>query len=152
MADYASQTRVSVTNTRHDIERLLDDAGAEAFAFMKEGESAAIAFRMQGRNYVLKLRLPDRSDFMRTPTGRSRYDSEVQKFYEQAIRARWRALLLLLKAKLIAVADGVTTVEDEFLASAMLNDGQTVGQWAARNPAALTGSGPLLLPGGLTHD
>jgi hypothetical protein len=148
MSEYAASTRVSINQTRHEIEYLLDDAGAEAFAFMKEGESAAIAFRLSGRNYVLKLHLPDRTEFAKTKTGRSRYASEAEKFYQQAIRARWRALLLLLKAKLIAVADGVTTVEDEFLAAAMLNDGQTVGQWAASHPTALTGSGPLLLPGG----
>lgn len=148
MPEYARQTRVSVTQSRHDIEALLDDAGAEAFAFMKEAGKAAIAFRMHGRNYVLSLRLPDRSEFTHTRTGRERWASDADKAHEQAIRARWRALLLLLKAKLIAVADGVTTVEDEFLAAAMLNDGQTVGQWASAHPTALTGAGPLLLPGG----
>lgn len=148
MPEYARQTKVSVTQSRHDIESLLDAAGAEAFAFMKESGKASIAFRMQGRNYVLSLHLPDRSEFTRTASGRSRYYAEdIDKAHAQAIRARWRALLLLLKAKLIAVEDGITTVEDEFLAAAMLNDGQTVGQWASRHPTALTG-GPLLLPGG----
>lgn len=148
MSEYARQTKVSVTQSRHDIEALLDAAGAEAFAFMKEAGKASIAFRMHGRNYVLSLTLPERDEFKHTASGRARYYAEdVDKAHAQAIRAKWRALLLLLKAKLIAVEDGVTTVEDEFLSAAMLNDGQTVGQWAARHPAALTG-GPLLLPGG----
>lgn len=145
---YARNTYVSIEQTRGEIERLLDQYGAEAFAFMREQGFAAIAFRMKGRNYVLKLRAPNRSDYELTRTGRSRYDSQIDKEWQQAVRARWRALLLLLKAKLIAVADGVTTVEDEFLHAAMLNSGQTVGDWARATPQALVQGGPLLLPGG----
>lgn len=148
MPDYARQTKVPVQQSRREIEDLLDAYGAQAFAFMKEADSAAIAFRMNDRNYVVKLTLPDLREFETTPSGRHRYSWNAKTAHEQAVRARWRALLLLLKAKLIAVADGVTTVEDEFLSSAMLNDGRTVGDWARDTPDALVGSGPLLLPGG----
>jgi hypothetical protein len=147
MPDYARGTYVSIEKTRDELERLLDRNGAQAFAFMREPGYASIAFRLNDRNYVLRLRTPDVSEFSRTRTGRLRYESEAQKFHAQAVRARWRALLLLLRAKLIAVEDGITTVEDEFLSAAMLNDGQTVGQWAASMPQALSGRGPLLLPG-----
>ncbi|HWF01594.1 MAG TPA: hypothetical protein VG248_17460 [Caulobacteraceae bacterium] len=47
---------------------------------------------------------------------------------EQACRQKWRALALVIKAKLEAVSAGITTVEDEFLAQTMMGDGRTVGE------------------------
>jgi hypothetical protein len=49
---------------------------------------------------------------------------------DQATRSAWRALLLVIKAKLEAVETGITTFEDEFLAHLVLPNGQTVGEWA----------------------
>jgi hypothetical protein len=49
--------------------------------------------------------------------------------WEQACRQRWRALNLVVKAKLEAVESGIATFEDEFLAYTMLPGGATVGQW-----------------------
>lgn len=39
-----------------------------------------------------------------------------------------RALLLVIKAKLEAVASGISIFEDEFLANVVLPDGRLVGQ------------------------
>ena len=50
---------------------------------------------------------------------------QVEK-WEQACRQRWRALALVIKAKLEAVESGITTFEDEFLAHIVMPDGQTV--------------------------
>jgi hypothetical protein len=36
----------------------------------------------------------------------------------------------VIKAKLEAVAAGITTIEDEFLAHTVLPDGSTFGEWA----------------------
>ena len=47
---------------------------------------------------------------------------------EQKERTRWRALLLVLKAKLEAIASGIVTMEDEFLAQTMTGDGRTVSE------------------------
>jgi hypothetical protein len=47
----------------------------------------------------------------------------------KAIRQRWRALLLTIKAKLEAVAVGITTLEEEFLANVVTPDNVTVGEW-----------------------
>jgi hypothetical protein len=63
---------------------------------------------------------------------------------------RWRALALVIKAKLEAVAAGITTVEQEFLAHIVLPDGHTtVGTWMAPQLAAAYDAGtmPALLPG-----
>ena len=40
-----------------------------------------------------------------------------QETHDQACRQRWRALLLVIKAKLEAVTAGISTVETEFLAT-----------------------------------
>ena len=46
-----------------------------------------------------------------------------QAAWEQVCRQRWRALLLIIRAKLEAVASGITTLENEFLANIVLPDG-----------------------------
>lgn len=65
-----------------------------------------------------------------TPTGRrTRSDDAAEKAWEQATRQRWRALHLVVKAKLEAVESGITVFDDEFLAHIVLPDGGTVGRW-----------------------
>ncbi|WP_198651245.1 hypothetical protein [Salinicola sp. CPA57] len=49
--------------------------------------------------------------------------------WEQACRQRWRALALVIKAKLEAVESGITMFEEEFLAHIVLPNGGTVGGW-----------------------
>jgi hypothetical protein len=48
--------------------------------------------------------------------------------WEKSQRQKWRALALVIKAKLEAVASGICTFEEEFLAHIVLPDGQTAGQ------------------------
>lgn len=69
--------------------------------------------------------------------------------YEQEIRRRWRSLLLVVKAKLTAVADGISTVEREFLADLVIPTGQTLAEWLAPQLEAAYAHGgvPALLPG-----
>jgi hypothetical protein len=47
----------------------------------------------------------------------------------QQIRSRWRALLLVIKAKLEAVDIGILTAEDAFMAETILPDRQTVAEY-----------------------
>jgi len=50
------------------------------------------------------------------------------KLWEQACKGRWRALFLAIKAKLVAVSEGISTVEEEFLAWMVLPNGRTAGE------------------------
>ena len=43
---------------------------------------------------------------------------------EQAVRQRWRALLLAIKAKLEAIECGISTIEEEFMAFVIMPDGK----------------------------
>ena len=54
-----------------------------------------------------------------------------QSVWQQACRQRWRALLLIIPAKLEAAESGITTLGNELLANIVLPDGGTVGQWLA---------------------
>jgi len=77
------------------------------------------------------LPLPDRNSplITETPTGRERSKKSQDDAFEQSIRQRWRALALVIKAKLEAVESGIAEFEEEFLAHIVLPNGQTVGEF-----------------------
>lgn len=130
MSRYAEGTSVSVENSRMEIERTLRRYKADAFAYGSEGRRATIMFRMSDRHIRFILTLPDPADREFTQHSRGARTLEAaEKAWEQACRQKWRALALVIKAKLEAVSAGITTVEDEFLAHTILPDGSTVGQW-----------------------
>ncbi len=153
MSRYAERTEVPSDRSRNEIERTLRRYGATAFAYGWDHQAATIMFEIGGRRILFRLPMPDITDrqFALTPTGKSRAAAAVDLAYEQAVRQRWRALALALviKAKLEAVAAGITTVEQEFLAHIVLPDGRTVGQYTLPAIAAAYDSGdmPQLLPG-----
>jgi len=130
MSAYAANTTVSVENSRGEIERTLRRYKAEAFAYATEANSAQIGFRISGRyvRFLLTMPDPNHADFTVHSRGR-RAPEAAEKLWEQACRQKWRALALVIKAKLEAVSAGITTIEDEFLAHTVLPDGSTVGQW-----------------------
>jgi hypothetical protein len=126
MARYAAQTEVSSDRSRSEIERTLRRYGATAFAYGWEGNRAQIGFKLADRQIKFTLPLPDPSseEFVLTPTGRERSAKAAEDAYEQAVRQRWRALALVIKAKLEAVEAGISTVEREFLDAIMLPGGR----------------------------
>ena len=125
---YAARTSVSSSASRDEIERTLSRYGAEGFAYGWSGKEAQVAFVMNGLRIQLKLPLPDRTDPRFTQHSRGpRTPESAEREYEQAIRQSWRALALVVKAKLEAVAAGIATFEDEFLAYIAIPGGQTVG-------------------------
>jgi hypothetical protein len=65
---------------------------------------------------------------------------------DAATRQRWRALVLVLKAKLEAVASGISTLESEFLAGIVLPNGMTLGQAVLPRLSEAVSSGRLLPP------
>ena len=151
MAQYASQTAVTADKSRAEIERTLTRYGATGFAYAWDGSAAMIAFTARNRQVRFLLPLPDRdsNDFTLTPQGRPRSGSAVDAAYDQATRQRWRALSLVIKAKLEAVESGIVTFEDEFAMHIVLPDGTSVSDHVrpAIREAYETGVVPELLPG-----
>ena len=132
MGTYANKTTVGQDQSRAEIERVLDRYGATSFAYFKSEGQVLVAFEMRKRRITFKVVLPAKKDFSVTDSGRSRKsENAVQEAYEQAVRQRWRALALVIKAKLESVDSGIETFEEAFLAQIMLPDGQPVGQWMA---------------------
>lgn len=146
---YASQTSVSSEKSRGEIERTLARYGADSFAYGWQSSAAMIGFQAHGRNIKFVLPLPDRDDrsFVKTPTGQSRARAAQERAYEQAVRQRWRALALVIKAKLEAVEAGIVTFEDEFAMHMVLPGGRTVADHVlpAIATAYDTGNVPPLL-------
>ena len=131
MTRYASHTTVAPEKSRAEIERVIRRYGATAFAYMGGRQGAAVAFQVHKRQVRFLLPLPDPKDEAFSPKrarrGRSR-DSAMAAAYELAIRQRWRALALCIKAKLEAVEAGIVTFDEEFLAHLVLPDGRTMGE------------------------
>jgi hypothetical protein len=126
---YAAGTEVSSSRSRDEIERTLTRYGAVQFIYGWDGTQAIIGFAIHERQVKFVLPMPDKDsrEFTHTPArGNRRSDTEIQRAYEQAVKQRWRALALVIKAKLEAVAAGIVTFEDEFAMHMILPDGRTV--------------------------
>lgn len=150
---YAAKTEVPADRSRAEIERALVRYGATGFMYAWEGESAAIGFKISGRSIRIILPMPTLADYQLTEETRRRRSSEAQqRAYDQAVRQRWRALVLIVKAKLEAIAAGISTIEREFMADVVMPNNQTVGQWLAPQIEAVyqRGTMPPLLPGANT--
>lgn len=89
-----------------------------------------MGFKMNKKTIRFTLPMPDPKDFEKTKTGKKRDQDATMKDWEKAGRQRWRALSLVVKAKLEAVECSITTFEEEFLAHIVLPDGRTVAEWA----------------------
>ncbi len=155
MAQFAAKTTVSSEKSKAEIERILIRYGATEFMYGTKPEWAVVAFKMVGRQIRFMLPLPNRSspeftEYMRGSTCWERTQEAADKLYEQSIRQKWRALALVIKAKLEAVASGITEFEDEFLAHIVLPNGQTMGEIAKPQIAKAYKSGNM--PPLLGHD
>lgn len=149
---YAENTSVSTEKSRGEIERTLQRYGADQFMYGWDQDRAVVGFQMDGRQLRFLLPMPSKTDpaFTTTPTGRRRRnDTAAFAAWEQACRQKWRALSLVIKAKLEAVDAGIAIFEDEFMANIVLPNGSTVSQFMLPQIAAAYESGkmPLLLPG-----
>lgn len=153
MSKYAADTNVSVERTRAEIERLILKYGATSTAFFNAPTEAMIAFEANGRRILFRLPLPDRAEerftsYQRGNNTHQRTTEAAFAQWEQACRQRWRALSLVIKAKLEAVESGISLFEDEFLANIVMPDGQTVAAHVKPSIAQAyeTGSMQPLLP------
>jgi hypothetical protein len=147
---YADNTSVPVEKSRMELERTLTRYGATAFGYMSEAQRAIVMFEANGRRIRFDVPLPDRADRRFTHHSRgARTPAAAQEAWEQACRQKWRALNLVVKAKLEAVDAGISEFEEEFLAWIMLPNGQRMGDVArpAIAHAYDTGSMPALMPG-----
>lgn len=149
MTQFAASTSVSASASRDEIERTLTRYGADQFLYGWQDESAMVGFRMEGRHVKFVLAMPARDDRRFTHHSRgARTADAAAKDWDQAVRQRWRALALVIKAKLEAVESGISVFEDEFLANIVLPSGESAGDWMRPQIAEAyrIGTMPALLP------
>jgi hypothetical protein len=125
---FADRTTVPVDQTLLEIQKTVARYGAEQFVYAVMENRIVVGFTKEARQV--------------------RFQAPQDVGDAQASRQRARALLLVLKAKLEAVASGVAIFEDEFLANIVLPDGKLVGQHVRARIAQAyeTRETPPLLP------
>lgn len=127
---YAADTAVPVGRTREEIERMLASSGAQKFGYLTGPAEAVIAFELHGKMVRIHLPLPPAKDYAVSPGKMTRKPAAMIAARDQDHKARWRALALGIKAKLVFVASGIRTFEQEFLPDFVMPNGQTLGEMA----------------------
>lgn len=120
---YAENTKVPVDRTRMEIERLVKKYGAKGYVsgwYDGPTSRARIEFYCRDRHIRLTVEVPERA---------------------QPAREKWRALLLLVKSKLVAVDAKIVTFEQAFVGDIVMPDtGRTVWE-TVHEPIKLTYAG-----------
>jgi hypothetical protein len=141
---YAEGTAVQVSSSRGEITGILASHGCQRMAWGTAPEGDTLGFELSGKQFRFMITKPTVDDVKRMYREDGRdwsrvYDAQAK--VEAEWRRRWRAHVLLIKAKLEFIDGGDTTLEREFLPYAVLQDGRTVGQ-------LMDGGGlPLLMSG-----
>ena len=128
MGNYAVNTSVSPEKSQEEIKKTLRKYGADRFGVMEEKNKAYVMFEYSNLLIQLTIDLPNKEEFKYTETGRERNKNSIESQLDQAIKQRWRALLLAIKAKLEAIECGISTIEKEFMAFVMMPDGQSLSE------------------------
>jgi len=154
MPRFAESTTVPVERSRAEIEETLRKYGASEFHSGWRADAAMVMFRIRELFIRFVLPFPARNEkrFTHKKTrGRDVSMSELQRqrAYEQELRSRWRALLLVIKAKLEAVECGISSIEKEFLAFILMPNDQVMGDWIIEKvlPSVRDGQMPTLALG-----
>lgn len=146
---YAAGTAVPETQSKAEIERMLARYGCSSFqsGWNQDGSAhfAHIGFRHGDVSVLLGVPMARPEEFLHSPAGRRRTKESAEQAYWAERRRRWRALLLIIQAKLEAVNCGISTLEREFLADVVLPNGRTLGEWAVPHLKEIQ-SGHLRLP------
>lgn len=131
---YAEGTKVTVENSRGEISGILARHGVLLMGWMGGPEGDQLMFELGGGQYRLDIRKPTMGEVRELYP--NAYDHQAKLDGEW--RRRWRANVLLLKAKLEFIDSGDTTLDRELLPYRVLKDGRTLEQ------LILAGGVPLL--------
>ena len=156
---FAENTKVPIEKSKVELETLLAKLGAGRRATFHDSEKsvAGAFFELAGRRYRIEVPIPRLADFLKpkpVPYGWDSWSITKRAAWsaaeaDQAARQRWRALILLVKAKIEIVAMGASTFEREFLADLVLPNGRTAGEELGEYMQNLLANGysaPLALP------
>lgn len=135
---YAEGTTTTVPSSRGEITGLLGKHGVTTMAQGSTPEGDWLAFELAGRSFRIDIKRPTKAEIFKVYPNHRDTDAKLDGEW----RRRWRATVLMLKAKL-EYADGeVSSIEQELMPYMLLKDGTTLGA------AVLGGKVPLMLPAG----
>lgn len=148
---FALQTDVSAEKSLSEIRSTLKKYDATGFMMIENVERIGIAFEIQKRQIRFVMPMPPKSEAVWKASSRYHHRGEFDvKLHDQMIRSRWRALAMVIKAKLESVALGVETLDEAFMGQLVLPSGQTMAEWATPKLDAVYAGGdmPPMLPTG----
>jgi len=138
---YAEGTTVTVMSSRGEITGILTKHGVVEMGWQSGPDGDRLMFKLSGRSYLFDIRKPTLTEIRRLyPNARD----ENAKM-EAEWRRRWRAHVLLIKAKLEFASGGDTTAEREFMPYLIVQGGATLSEWLESDQ----GGRKLLLGAGL---
>jgi len=128
-ARYAAETEVPTMRSKAAIENLLVQHGATQYATGWNETHDTIQFCLFERTVRFVLPRPSRTNRVYTHDRRGypRSALSISRALDQADRQRWRALYLVIRAKIEAVEAGIAVFEQEFLAFIVTRNGMTIG-------------------------
>jgi hypothetical protein len=126
---YAEGTTVAVSKSRADISDILEKHGCTTMMWGTQPTGDALEFHLAGHVYRFLIERPTVESLRKRDGKNYVYPHNVDwpGKVEAEWRRRWRAHVLLIKAKLEFSNDGdVTTLAREFLPYAVMSDGRTL--------------------------
>ena len=139
---YAKNTTVSTNRSRDELESLLTRYGVQHFGVANQPDMIVLIFQAGGHHHRIVIPLPAERErrFIYGPGGGARTVKGVKDARAQEIRARHRALVLVVKGKLELAHLLNQPLETAFTEFRVLNDGRTVQEHVTgtQNPPALT--------------
>ncbi len=134
MTRYAEGTKVEVSSSRGEISGILSKHGILRQGWWSEPNGDGVQFEYMGGVYRLSIPHPTVEEIRKRDSRNYSYPTNIDWDAKtaQEWRRRWRATVLLLKAKLEFAADGdVTSLQRELLPYRLLQDGSTIEQAVA---------------------
>jgi hypothetical protein len=125
---FAEGTDVPVERSRAELEQLLHRYGATSIGMLRDTSGVVVVFEMAGRRIRQTIEQPDPEAYKLTPGKLRRNPQQIAAAVDQELKRRWRALLLITKAKLELVASGGSTFAVEYMAHTVLPNGATMAE------------------------
>lgn len=140
---YAQGTKVSVESSRGEITGILAKHGVQRMGWMGSPEGDDLMFELGGGSYRFRIVKPSAAELQARDGHEYTYPHNVDwvRKADDEWRRRWRANVLLLKAKLEFIEGGDTTLDRELLPYRVLKGGQTLEEVIAAGGLPMLASG-----------
>lgn len=130
---YAEGTKVPLEQTQAEISNMLARLSCSQTMTMQNDKEFTVAFVLGGVAYKMSVPKPDETskDYthvkVNARASKAATPDQVQAKVRQEMARRMRALAALIKARLVAIDEGVTTMERAFIGDIVTGpNGQTV--------------------------